>query len=43
LIIGEPGTGKSFAAKATAAVLGRPLLRPDAGRIFGGLAGEARR
>ena len=41
LIIGVPGTGKSLTAKATASILGRPLLRLDAGRIFGGLVGES--
>lgn len=41
LIIGLPGTGKSLTAKATAAVLGRPLLKLDAGRLFGGLVGQS--
>jgi hypothetical protein len=35
LILGIPGTGKSLTAKATAAVFGVPLLKLDAGRIFG--------
>ena len=35
LIVGVPGTGKSLAAKATASVFGRPLLKLDAGRLFG--------
>ncbi len=35
LIIGIPGTGKSLTAKATAKVFGVPLLKLDAGRIFG--------
>jgi len=41
LITGVPGTGKSLTAKATAAVFGTPLLRLDAGRIFGGLVGQS--
>ena len=41
LITGIPGTGKSLTAKATAAVFGTPLLRLDAGRIFGGLVGQS--
>ena len=41
LIVGVPGTGKSLAAKATASVFGRPLLKLDAGRLFGGLVGQS--
>jgi SpoVK/Ycf46/Vps4 family AAA+-type ATPase len=41
LIIGIPGTGKSLTAKATAKVFGLPLLKLDAGRIFGGLLGQS--
>ncbi|MDA0232559.1 MAG: AAA family ATPase [Chloroflexi bacterium] len=41
LMVGVPGCGKSLTAKATASVLGRPLLKLDAGRIFGGLVGES--
>ena len=41
LIVGVPGTGKSLTAKATASVLGRPLLRLDAGRLFGSLVGQS--
>ena len=41
LIAGIPGTGKSLTAKATAAVFGRPLLKLDAGRIFGSLVGQS--
>ena len=41
LIIGIPGTGKSLTAKATASVFGRPLLKLDAGRLYGGLVGES--
>jgi AAA+ superfamily predicted ATPase len=41
LIIGVPGTGKSLTAKVTAKVLGVPLLKLDAGRIYGGLVGQS--
>ena len=41
LILGIPGTGKSLTAKATAAVLDVPLLKLDAGRLFGGLVGQS--
>jgi AAA+ superfamily predicted ATPase len=41
LIIGIPGTGKSLTAKATAKVFGVPLLKLDAGRIFGGIVGQS--
>lgn len=41
LIIGVPGTGKSLTAKATASVFGRPLLKLDAGRLFGSLVGQS--
>jgi ATP-dependent 26S proteasome regulatory subunit len=43
LATGPAGTGKSLTAKATAAVFGVPLLRLDAGRIFGSLVGESER
>jgi SpoVK/Ycf46/Vps4 family AAA+-type ATPase len=41
LILGIPGTGKSLTAKATASVFGVPLLRLDAGRLFGSLVGQS--
>src|SRR5512141_584230 len=41
LIIGIAGTGKSLTAKATAKVFGVPLLKLDAGRIYGGLVGQS--
>jgi AAA+ superfamily predicted ATPase len=41
LIVGVPGTGKSLAAKATASVFQRPLLRLDAGRLFASLVGQS--
>lgn len=41
LLGGLPGTGKSLAAKCTASVLNRPLLRLDMGRVFGSYVGES--
>jgi SpoVK/Ycf46/Vps4 family AAA+-type ATPase len=41
LIVGIPGTGKSLTAKATATVFGVPLLKLDAGRLFGSLVGQS--
>lgn len=41
LILGIPGTGKSLTAKATASIFGVPLLKLDAGRIFGSLVGQS--
>ena len=41
MIVGVPGTGKSLTAKATAKVLGRPLIKLDAGKIFAGLVGQS--
>jgi SpoVK/Ycf46/Vps4 family AAA+-type ATPase len=41
LILGLPGTGKSLTAKATAKVFGVPLLKLDAGRLYGGLVGQS--
>jgi len=41
LVLGVPGTGKSLTAKATASVFGIPLLKLDAGRLFGGLVGQS--
>jgi SpoVK/Ycf46/Vps4 family AAA+-type ATPase len=41
LILGIPGTGKSLTAKATASVFQRPLLKLDAGRLFGSLVGQS--
>jgi len=40
-VLGVPGTGKSLTAKATAAAFGLPLLKLDAGRIFGSLVGQS--
>ncbi len=41
LILGIPGTGKSLTAKATSAILGRPILKLDAGKLFAGIVGES--
>jgi len=41
LLVGVPGCGKSLAAKALAAEWQKPLLRLDAGRLFGSLVGES--
>jgi ATP-dependent 26S proteasome regulatory subunit len=41
LIIGLAGTGKSLTAKVTAQVFGVPLLKLDAGRIYGGVVGQS--
>jgi SpoVK/Ycf46/Vps4 family AAA+-type ATPase len=41
LMVGISGTGKSLVSKATAQILGVPLLRMDAGRIFGSRVGES--
>lgn len=43
LMVGIPGCGKSLTAKATAAILGLPLLKLDAGKLFGSLVGESER
>lgn len=43
LIVGQPGTGKSLTATATATIFNTPLLRLDAGRLFGSLVGESER
>ena len=41
LVLGVPGTGKSLTAKATASVFGIPLLKLDAGKLFGGIVGQS--
>jgi AAA+ superfamily predicted ATPase len=41
LIIGIPGSGKSLTAKATASVFELPLLKLDAGKLFGGIVGQS--
>ncbi|MBI3832185.1 MAG: AAA family ATPase [Planctomycetes bacterium] len=41
LLVGVPGTGKTLAARAVAAAWRLPLVRLDAGRLFGSLVGES--
>jgi AAA+ superfamily predicted ATPase len=41
LLLGIPGTGKSLCAKATGAILQRPILKLDAGKLFAGIVGES--
>jgi len=43
LLTGVPGTGKSLASKATASLLGWPLIRLDIGAIKDSLVGESER
>lgn len=43
LIVGQPGTGKSLTASATKAIFNLPLVRLEAGRLFGSLVGESER
>jgi len=41
LVLGVPGSGKSLTAKANASVFGIPLLKLDAGKLFGSLVGQS--
>ena len=41
LVTGIPGVGKSLTAKAAAKILGVPLLKLDAGKVFGSLVGSS--
>ena len=41
LTVGVPGCGKSLTAKAAASAWKMPLIRLDAGRLFGGLVGQS--
>ena len=41
LLVGVQGCGKSLAARASADILGLPLLRLEPGRLFGGAVGES--
>jgi len=43
LLVGIPGTGKSLASKATASILGWPLIRLDLGALKNSLVGESER
>jgi len=41
LLTGIPGTGKSLAARATANIFKRPMLRLDVGKLMGSLQGQS--
>jgi len=41
LLGGPPGTGKTLAGKVIASVLVRPLIKLDAGKLFGSYVGES--
>lgn len=41
MLIGIPGCGKSLVAKSCANILSVPLLKLDAGRLFGSLVGQS--
>jgi len=43
LLVGIPGTGKSLSSKATASMLGWPLIRLDIGSLKHSLVGESER
>ena len=43
LYVGQPGTGKSLCATATGGIFNIPLVRLEAGKIFGSLVGESER
>ena len=43
LTVGQPGTGKSLTAQACGNIFNVPLLRLEAGKIFGSLVGESER
>ncbi|SLM30925.1 ATPase, AAA family [Desulfamplus magnetovallimortis] len=43
LLAGIPGTGKSLSCKATASILGWPLIKLDIGSLKGSLVGESER
>ena len=43
LLVGVPGTGKSLSSKATASILGWPLIRLDIGSLKNSLVGESER
>lgn len=41
LVVGQPGTGKSLTASALKAIFNLPLIRLEAGRLFGSHVGES--
>lgn len=43
LLVGPPGCGKSETVKSIAAILDKPLVRLDIGRLLGGFVGDSER
>ncbi len=41
LVVGQPGTGKSLTATATRSIFNLPLIRLEAGKLFGSLVGQS--
>jgi SpoVK/Ycf46/Vps4 family AAA+-type ATPase len=41
LVVGQAGTGKSLTATATGSIFGVPLVRLEAGKLFGSLVGQS--
>jgi AAA+ superfamily predicted ATPase len=41
LVVGQPGTGKSLTATATGNIFKVPLIRLEAGKLFGSLVGQS--
>ena len=41
LVVGQPGTGKSLSASATGNIFQVPLVRLEAGKLFGSLVGQS--
>lgn len=41
LVVGQPGTGKSLTATATGSIFNIPLVRLEAGKLFGSLVGQS--
>ena len=41
LIVGQPGTGKSLCAQAAGNIFGIPLIKLEAGKLFGSLVGQS--
>lgn len=41
ILVGQPGCGKTETAKACGTVFGIPMLRLDAGKLFGSLVGQS--
>lgn len=41
LVVGQPGTGKSLTATATGTIFNIPLVKLEAGKLFGSLVGQS--